>query len=585
MSMHEAGDNDRDDDRESREVAREDDPIDLSADRDERGTADEVLVRLVAETNLYHRGGRLVRIVLDASSDKVILRSPQTPRIVPLTLANLRETISAHVTFANFDRAVRVPDWCTRAIAERGDWPGLRRLRAVVDTPILRADGSITMAPGYDHATEIVVWPAGRFPAMPASPTHEDACRARDALLEVVCDFPFEREVHRAAWLAGLLTPLARYAFDGPAPLVAIDKNVRGAGGTLLADAIGIIVSGRPMPRMVAATDAAEERKRITAIALVGDKEVLIDNVAGTLGTDALDAALTGTTWNDRILGKNTMTGSLPLFVTWFATGNNLEFGADTLRRVMHVRLSSPHEKPEERTGFRHPDLLAWVKAERPRLVVAALTLLRAYCVAGRPDARLTPWGSYEAWSALVRGAVVWAGLPDPGLTREELTTSADGEKNAINDFLRGWRLMFGDVGGTIAEAIATLEKTKRDLCDEHHVMRDALAELCPSKPGTLPTTRAIGARLKRIRGRVVGGLALDVRGEKGNSGVRWVCRQVSAKSDSSDSSDSVSTPLRREVIQEPESSESLESLESLARRPTLTRSQAIARKARQARS
>ncbi len=43
------------------------------------------------------------------------------------------------------------------------------------------------------------------------------------------------------------------------------------------------------------------------------------------------------------------------------------------------------------------------------------LTILGAYVQAGRPSMNLRHWGSFEGWSDLVRGAVVFAGLPDPG--------------------------------------------------------------------------------------------------------------------------------------------------------------------------
>lgn len=553
-------------DERPRAPAGDDEPIIVGTD--EKVIADAVIAKLAAAPNLYVRGGRLVRVLHDAQGKDVLLRSAGAPRIVHVSPASLRELIAEHASFARHDKAVHVPDWCVRAIHDRGEYPALRRLVAVVDHPVLRADGSVFVGPGYDASTEILVHHRAAYAIGEATPTREDAQRARDELLEIFCDFPFEREEHLATCIAALLTPFARSAFAGPVPLFAIDKNVRGAGGTLLADAIGVVATGRPMPRTVAAKSAEEERKRITAIALAGDAIVLIDNVAGTLGTDALDNALTATTWKDRILGKTEMTAELPLATTWFATGNNIEFGADTLRRVAQVRLESPEERPEERSGFRHPDLLAWCRAERPRLVAAALTVLRAFCIAGRPDARLTPWGSYEAWSALVRGAVVWSGLRDPGKTREELTSTGDAEKNALYDLLREWRTTFGAKGATVAEALRALGETTGGFAGrpKHAALRAALSELCPPpRADALPAARAVAARLKKLRGRVVGGLAFDVRA-KGASGVPLIVREVRA-SDSSDSSDSVLTPSREEEDPRPKETESLESPESLPRK------------------
>lgn len=61
----------------------------------------------------------------------------------------------------------------------------------------------------------------------------------------------------------------------------------------------------------------------------------------------------------------------------WEANGRRLppRGASPSARRVVPCRLETAEEKPEERTGFRYPDLLAHVRAERPRLVCAGLTL------------------------------------------------------------------------------------------------------------------------------------------------------------------------------------------------------------------
>jgi hypothetical protein len=62
----------------------------------------------------------------------------------------------------------------------------------------------------YNERWSAVTNPASRTSRVwPVS----DAHTARDQLLEAVVDFPFEAEIHRAAWFASLLTPLARFAF------------------------------------------------------------------------------------------------------------------------------------------------------------------------------------------------------------------------------------------------------------------------------------------------------------------------------------------------------------------------------------
>src|SRR4029077_10910214 len=139
--------------------------------------------------------------------------------------------------------------------------------------------------------TNVLYDPSAEFPRIPADVTLDDADAAMEALLDVVVDFKFESLEHRAAWLAGLLTPFARFAFDGPAPLFLIDANVRGAGKGLLAQTIGEINLGREMPASSYAHDPDEMRKKITAIALAGDRVVHLDNLEGNFGNDTLDRA------------------------------------------------------------------------------------------------------------------------------------------------------------------------------------------------------------------------------------------------------------------------------------------------------
>ncbi len=236
----------------------------------------------------------------------------------------------------------------------------------MVESPVLRADGTILQTPGYDETTGLMFRPDAQFPPAVDTLTRSDAEKAVQTLLEVVGDFPFATDAHRAAWLAATLTPLARFAYHGCSPLFLIDANVRGSGKSLLTDATSLIVAGREMARMSLPRDDDEFRKRITAIAVAGEPLILIDNIVGTLGSASLDAALTATSWSDRILGQTAMASCVPLFATWYATGNNIVLAADTARRTLHIRLESPEENPEERSGFRHADLLTWVRAERP---------------------------------------------------------------------------------------------------------------------------------------------------------------------------------------------------------------------------
>jgi hypothetical protein len=357
---------------------------------------------------------------------------------------------------------------------------------------------------------------ANAFPPVCERPSLNDAVAARDVLLEAVEDFPFERHVHRAAWLAALLTPLARFAFTGPSPLFLVDANVRAAGKGLSLDTISRIVTGERFTVATYTDDEEELRKRITSLVLAGDRLVLFDNLAGRFGNAVLDAALTGTSWKDRLLGINRMAEG-PLYITWYATGNNVAITADTARRVCHIRFESAEEHPERRQGFHHPNLLAWVGENRGRLLAAALTILRGYCAAGRPDLCLHAWGSFEGWSGLPRSAVVWVGLPDPGETRLLLQEQADVVAEGMGALLQCWEQMDPDRRGlTAAEVIQTCKDPPLGLPGVSTDLRDALESLL----GKLDA-RTLGTKLRSYRRRVFHGRFIDQVGKQ-HSAARW---------------------------------------------------------------
>ena len=418
---------------------------------------------------------------------------------------------------------IHPPDWVVRGLEARGSWSKIRPLEAIAESPILRADGTVLQTAGYDPTTAIVYRPLIDFPRIPNAPTRNQAVAAVAALVEVVQDFPYATEAHRAGWVASLLTTLSRYAFPGPAPLFLFDANLRGCGKSLQTDAVAVITTGRPMARMSLPRDDDETRKRITAIALAGEPLVLIDNINGTLGNASLDAALTATSWSDRILGETAMASGIPLYSTWFATGNNVAIAADTARRTVHIRLESREENPEERSDFLHANLLAWVRQERPRLTAAALTILSGYCAAGRPAMNLTPWGSFEAWSELVRNALVWAGMPDPGSTRTALTSQSDREAAALRQLLAGWEeLDPSGAGMTVVEMVRTLT----DNPGSFDTVRGALWELSPPKDGKSLNPRSVGMKLHHLRQRVMGGKYLDRRDRSGGKAV-WMVKSA----------------------------------------------------------
>lgn len=432
------------------------------------------------------------------------------------------------------ERITHPPPWCVEAVINRRQWPGVRELRGIVEVPTLRPSGTVIEQPGYDAETGFYYRPRLAFPPIPKEPTQDDAARCADDILELVREYRFASDGYRAPWLASALTPFARPAIDGAIPFFLVEANTRGAGKTMLCDLVGVLATGREMPRTARPSTEDEWRKLISSIALGGDQIVLVDNVKNKLDSAAFEAALTGKSWKDRALGGLTMTPETPLLAIWYGTGNNADLSPDLARRSLHVRIEVATDRPELLT-FERPGkaLLDFVRRDRPRLVVAALTILRAYAVAGRPI-KLDQIGSFDSWRETVAGAVEWAGVGDPLAMREALLETADSDRATISALLTGWAEMDTKREGMhVRQVLADLQGYP----ERYHTLRDAVCEFAGAKGGELPPAVSLGKRLRRLRGVVANGHRFTEVGQKGELGKRWASIPIGGTSGAAPSS------------------------------------------------
>lgn len=496
---------------------------------DEHRVIDEAVAALASDDHVFRRGTMLVTIVRDTEKPKGIKRPENSPRISAIPLPIIRERLTANMRWIQLKEVEGVmeefpahpPMWAVNAVNARGQWKEIRRLEGVVESPVIRYDGSVLSEPGYDPITGLYYAPNCEMDPLGESLSIEDAKQAVETLKEVVVDFPFDKESHRSAWFASVLTPFARFAYEGPTPLFLVEANTPGTGKGLLCDTISHLTLGREMSRMSYPSDDDEMRKNITATAIAGDRTVLIDNVGGNFGSPALDAMLTAGTWRDRMLGRSETTGDIPLSTIWYATGNNLILVGDIARRICPIRLNSPLEKPEERTDFHHADLLVWVHRQRGGLMRACMTILKAYIDSGRPNQNLTPWGSYTGWSSLVRSAVVWAGLPDPAGAKTELRSQSDRGIGVLKMIIDGMNEFDPDgMGKTVSEMLKVFTYPE----GRYEILKSALAELGGKK--TI-TPHSVGMKLHHLKERVCGGKCIC---RLDGSIVKWFVVDVEAE-------------------------------------------------------
>lgn len=363
----------------------------------------------------------------------------QRTYIEDLAPARIQDLMSQCAKYVRADdkglTSTSAPERVATILSARRMHAGVRVLESITNAPIFLADGSILRERGYSEQARVFLEPTVEVD-VPMEPDQGDATDSVDLFREILCDFDFASPADFSSWMAGLLTPLVKSATsNAPSPLICVSASNAGAGKTLLTKAIAqIVTGGEPEIRPYNPKDPSEWGKRLTAYVKAGSPISVFDNINGAIGDEGLDRLITSATWSDRQLGASEAP-PLANVTTWLATGNNIEPVGDTVRRVLMVRIEVTTERPQERTGFKYSLDGDYCLDHRSELLSAALTILRAYHVAGRPDMRLPSWGSFTTWSTLVRNALVWAGCADPFQTQKRAASELNEPENDAHDF------------------------------------------------------------------------------------------------------------------------------------------------------
>lgn len=357
------------------------------------------------------------------------------------------------------------PKYVVRDVLATPD-PQLPVLTRIVESPVFASDGSLLTDPGYHAKSRTYYSPAPGFeiPAISDNPTEDERQQAAELLTdELLGDFPFTSESEKAHAVALLLLPLARDLIRGPTPLHLIEKPTPGTGATLMVDALIHPATGHPVSAMTEGRDDDEWRKRIYAKLRSGPVAFLLDNIRRRLESSALASAITAwPEWEDRLLGKSESI-RVPVRCVWIATGNNPAVSSEMARRIVRIRLDAKVDRPWLRTGFRHDDLRGWAKANRPRLVWAALTLIRTWIAEGRPEGQCTI-GMFESWAKVMGGILDVADIPGFLQNINEFYDESDADGQAWRAFVAAWWDQFATKEKTVADLFPVA--TNGDLLD-----------------------------------------------------------------------------------------------------------------------
>jgi putative DNA primase/helicase len=344
-----------------------------------------------------------------------------------------------------------------------------------------------------------------------------------ELLGEFPWDGPGEGKSELAHALALMLLPFVRAMIPDPAPLHLIEAPAPGTGKSLLAEVLAVPMLGkRPLPSMAEGRDSDEWRKRITAKLRTAPSFFLIDNVRHKLDSGALAQMITTGMVEDRIL-QTSILAQLPVRCALIATANNPALSDEMIRRTVRIRLDTKLERPEEREGFRHPNLKAWARKNQGELIWAALTLARAWVADGQPPGPDESFGSFECWTAVMGGILAHAGVP--GLLGNRGQLRRENEDTSVCDFL-----------GAVFRAFGTGEFSSADIAD-----------IAATSFG-IDGPQSIGARLRELRDRPITGLILRSSGRTGGV-TRWRIEDVRRRN-SSTSPISPTSPGQQSIAQ-----------------------------------
>lgn len=373
----------------------------------------------------------------------------------------------------------------------------IRDLAGVVHTPVVRSDGTLLTAPGYDPASGLLHLPdpTVSLPEIPERPTDDDVRGAVDLISPMLVDFPWNTESDRANYWALLLTPLLRTIAPPPYRLGVINAHQAGSGKSLLARILRTIHGGSI--RGDVPEDGAEWRKQITAILTTTTGAVVqFDNVR-RLASTQLDALLTSDQWEDRILGE-TRTVMRRNDRLWVATGNNVAIGGDLARRCLWVTIDPNDPHPEWRTEFTIKGLPQWVARHRGDIIAALLIMIRAWVVAGRPVGKSRGEDDYARWIETCQGILSVAGVAGT-------VAGAETVRAEIADEDEDWGLFLSEIW--------------TEFGDQPWQARDVFH--LDSTPDEITSAKSLGRWLKNRQGRWTSGFTVRQVG-KGRLGFQW---------------------------------------------------------------
>lgn len=441
----------------------------------------------------YQRGGLVVTVVTDPGTRETRIQEVAQPGLV--------RALASAAVWQRFDG--RSKNWVrcdpparhAAVLFDSLSYPHLRVLAGLARQPYLRADGSLMMTSGYDPSTGMFgVFDARQF-FVPESPTRGEAEAALAVLTDLGIEFPFATDTDRAAAMTAILTAALRPSLS-LAPMFHVRSHAPGSGKSYLCALISAFATPQRSTPTTFPADDEECRKLLLAELLRGPAVIEFDNLVGDLlAHKSLCTTLTSEFLTGRILGVS-KTASVSTRTVFLSSGNNVGPVQDMARRCVTVNLDPALEVPAARE-FERPRLVEDVRRDRSRYVSAALTIVRAWIVAGRPMSECRTLSGFYDWSDLCRQPLLWLGCPDPTTSVFE-AIKEDPDRELLGRFLSGWHTAFGTTSAKVRDAVRSITAHGDDVAE----LREAITDIAVERGDV--NRRKLGWWMRRHAGRIV---------------------------------------------------------------------------------
>jgi hypothetical protein len=240
------------------------------------------------------------------------------------------------------------------------------------------------------------------------------------------------------------VTPILHRYLRTLVPFGLVTSTMPGSGKTILTCGLGMLYG----QRVLTWTHSDEElRKAITSVLADPAGTIIFDNLAegSVIDSPVLARLITDRTWADRLLGKNS-TAAFANDRVWTATGNNLRLGGDMRTRSVLIGLDPDMPNPENRTGFKIPNLDQWIldPANQREILRHLLILVVDWTRNGAPRQKGITMRQFTPWAEALGGFLDFHGIPG-FLSNTDDVRDIDEEEAMWSAFLIQWRELFGN--------------------------------------------------------------------------------------------------------------------------------------------